>query len=676
VKSSDTKWVMKPRLYLLGLFLTVTCLITFGVTHSNAQSGGTLSGRFKLVNIQVTQYIWQLLSTTDDHLICEVQVEHEGQPTTDELVTTCYSELFPLAPTQTSLPVGTQAATQSASSTPSTSQTIQPTSIPFDFADILRHVYWHLKETVRVNRTIKIPLPDMGIGITAPDKIVKQPYVTLTAYDPVPTYHITSLQGKLNYSEFICGQAKCEVPLQEDSVIEFWATSSSGDDSTHMQATIRVTKAETGGYHVEVVTSGPFPTFTDACGAAWGLKPNPTWASFPRIPEQLNTDTTLYYLAAKLITTGIVNASSCAGGGLFENGSPNGCGIETARGKMIEWQNQFDPVIWAAGRDVGVPPRLLKALVQAESQFWPGNTRFVLTEYGFGQLTQQGADVALRWDADLYQLVCSGLLYDCSTAYANLPPWVQATLAGGLLRMVNGDCPTCDSGIDLLNAVDSLPILARTVRANCNQVKAIIGTPALTSEKYDDMWKFTLVSYHSGYQCLQDAVNIAKKKNDPLDWEHVSGYLACKNAELYVGNVWGSLQVNAIAPYSLEQPDAPTFVPTFIPTVTPTITPTPVLSKAQLRVRVYIDLNQDGLPQPNEMVSGVEVQVVFSDGTTMAQTTSGGEALFDLTGRVLGLNGKISIPNLFRTGQFSVPAAGEMLYVFKLEPPVLPTALP
>jgi hypothetical protein len=666
---------MKPKFIIFGIFLAVTSLITVEVTHSSAQSNETLSGRYKIVNVQVTQYIWQLLSSTDGHLICEVSVEHEGQPTTDELVTTCYSELFPLAPTQTSTASGTQVVTPSVTATPTTSQTLQPTALPFDFVDFLKHVYWHLKETVRVNRTIKVPLPDMGTNISAPDKPVSKPYVILTAYEPVLAYHITSLHGKLNYSEFICPQARCEIPLQGDSVIEFWATSSSGDDSTHMQATVRVTTGDTG-YNVEIITSGPFPTFADACGIAWGLKPNPTWAAFPQAPEQLNTDTILYYLAAKLITTGIVDASSCAGAGLFENGSPNGCGIDATRAKMIEWQNQFDPVIWAAGRDVGIPPRLLKALVEVESQFWPGNTRYLLTEFGFGQLTQQGADVALRWDADLYQLVCSGLLYDCTTAYANLPPWVQATLAGGLLRMVNGDCATCASGIDLLNASASLPILARTIRANCNQVKAIIGAAGMATENYDDMWKFTLVAYHSGYQCLQDAVNIAKKKNDPLDWDHVSTYLACKDSEIYVDNVWGSLQVNTIAPYTLEQPNSPTLVPTFIPTVTPTITPTPVLSKAHLRVQVYIDFNRDGQPQPDEMVNGVDVQVSFSDGAVLSQTTSDGEALFDLTGQVVGLGGKILVPNLFRTGQFAVPATGEMLYVFKLEPPVLPPALP
>ena len=660
---------MKPKLLVIGLFLAVASLISFGVTHSSAQTTTTLSGRSKVVHVQITNYVWQLLSLVDNHLICEVTVEHTGVPTTDELVTTCYSVLFPLAPTST--PGGTAAP----ATTPSPAVTVSPTAIPFDFAAILKSVYWHLKETLRVDRTLQIPLPDMGTNIMAPDKVVAKPYVIISAYEPVPEYHIVSLQGQLNYNEFICPEARCEVPLTGDSVIEFWATSSSGDESTHLQATIRVTQEDSGS-RVAIVTSGPFPVFADACATAWGLPPSQTWAAFPRGPEQLATNVTLYYLASKLITTGIVNASSCPGSGFLSSGSPNACGIDAARAQLITWQNQFDPVIWAAGRDVGIPPRMIKALIQVETQFWPGNTRFFLVEYGFGQLTQQGADVALRWDPTLYQLVCSELLYDCTTAYEKLPAWEQATLAGGLLKLVNGDCPTCNAGIDILNAQNSVPILARTYLANCTQVKNIIGTPGIATSNYDDMWKFTLVSYHNGFGCLLDAVETSKKLNEPLDWAHVSTHFSCSDAISYVNEVWNALNVNTIGPYVPVPPDAPTIVPTFLPTATPTVTPTPFVSKAQLIVQVYIDYNRNNQPEPNEVVNGVEVLVSFSDGTSMRQTISNGAVIFNLSGKLVGLTGTISIPTLFLSGTFIVPASGEVSRMFNIAPPVLPTALP
>ncbi len=656
---------MKIKTHAISFVLILTLLISVGVIHTKAQSTTTNNGRFKTEHIQVTQYIWQLLTLADDKVVCEVTVEHSGLPTTDELIATCYQELFPLTPAQSA----------TSAVTPTAGPTQQPTPLPFDFAGFLKKVYWHLKNTVRIDKEIQVALPDMGINIIAPDIPVIRPYVILTAYEPVPAYKIVSIKGQVNYTNFECPQARCEVPLQGDSVIDFWATSSSGDDSIHMQATVRVTSSN-GKYVVEIVKSGPFAAFTDACSQEWGIEPNSTWATFPQSPDQLATNTTLYFLTARLISSGMVDASNCPGGGLFSDGSANACGIQTARGTMIQWQNQFDPVIWAAGRDVGIPPRMLKALIEAESQFWPGNTRFLLVEYGLGQLTLQGADVALRWDPDLYQLICSGLLYDCTTAYAKLDPWVQMTLAGTLLRMVSGDCPTCSGSVDLANATSSMPVIARTLRSNCSQVEQILTPAGVAESNYDDMWRFTLVSYHSGYQCLQDAVTLAKENNEPLDWNHVSPYLTCPASERYVDDVWGSLQVNTIAPYTTEVPDAPTLVPTFFPTSTPTAAPTAALSTGSLRVVVYIDYNHDNVAQANELVDGATVNVNFSDGTVMAQVTVNGSATFSFSGKVVGLAGKVSVISLFRSEQFAVPSSGEVVREFQIQPPVLPTALP
>ena len=660
---------MKIKSRALSIPLILTLLISVGVMNSSAQPTPTVSGRFKIVHIQVTEYTWQLLALSDNHAICEVTVEHSGQPTNDELLTACYQVIFPLAPT---LPA-TQAATSTV--TPTSGPTQAPTPLPFDFPGFLKKVYWHLKSTARIDKEVQVPLPDMGLNIIAPDKPVVTAYVILTAYEPVPAYHITAIHGQVNFINFVCPQARCEVPLQGDSVIEFWATSSSGDDSIHIQATVRVTSSN-NKFVVEIVKSGPFTSFTDACSQEWGLNPNATWATFPQSPDQLATDTTLYFLASRLINTKIVDASSCPGGGLFSDGSANACGIDTARAQMIQWQNQFDPVIWAAGRDVGIPPRMLKALVQAESQFWPGNTRFLLIEYGLGQLTLQGADVALRWDPELYQEICSGLLYDCTVAYANLDPTTQMTIAGTLLQMVNADCPNCVGNVDLANASDSLPVLARTLRANCSQVESILTPAGVATSNYDDMWRFTLVSYHNGYQCLSDAITAAKNKNEPFDWEHVSAYMTCPAAVKYVDDVWGSLQVNTTAPYSTAVPDAPTLVPTFFPTSTPTSAPTPILSTGTLVVQVYIDYNHDNQIQTNELVNGVNINVTFSDGTVMSQATANGTTTFNLAGKVTGLGGTVSVPSLFRSETFAVPVSGQVQRVFKIEPPVLPTALP
>jgi hypothetical protein len=230
--------------------------------------------------------------------------------------------------------------------------------------------------------------------------------------------------------------------------------------------------------------------------------------------------------------------------------------------------------------------------------------------------------------------------------------------------------------VDLANASQSLPVLARTLRSNCSQVESIVLPPGVATSNYDDMWRFTLVSYHNGYQCLQDAVTTAKNKNEPIDWEHVSAYMTCPDSVKYVDDIFGSLQVNIAAPYSTEVPDAPTLIPTFFPTSTPTTAPTPVLSTGTLVVQVYIDYNHDNQPQENEWVDGVAVTVTFADGTVMSQTLSKGTTTFSLAGKTVGIQGTVSIPSLFRSDTFAVPNSGEVLRVFQIQPPVLPTKLP
>jgi hypothetical protein len=416
----------------------------------------------------------------------------------------------------------------------------------------------------------------------------------------------------------------------------------------------------------------------DSCSAIWGETPDQsnTWASFPATPQQLNTRKTLHYLAGKLMASGVVNASSCPGEGFLANGAPNACGLEVSKPEIILWQNQYDPVIWTSGRDIGIPPRLIKALIEMESQFWPANTRFFLNEFGLGKLTQVGADLALRWDEDLFKQVCNGLLYNCNVSYALLPEWMQATVAGGVLRQINADCADCPNNINLPNAAESLPILARALRANCNQVAAIMGRPDPAITSYEDMWKFSLVSYHSGYQCLDDAFQTTKLSKSPLDWENVSINLKCPSSKYYVDEVWSILNSFDSDKLITASPAEPLEIPTFSPTATPTVRPTPVVARSKLHVIVYMDTNNDQQPQPDELIDGIEARLALSDGATLTQIVRQGVTTFDLTGYPINSTAEVTLPLLFRSRLLVIPASGEMTFEFRLDPPVLPPMLP
>ncbi len=142
------------------------------------------------------------------------------------------------------------------------------------------------------------------------------------------------------------------------------------------------------GYYVQIQEMVPIRTpFTDYCSSVWETNANqtPSWAVLPKSPEQLNTNKQLFYLAGQMISSGVVNATGCPAGGM-EDTSPNGCGMEAANNAMIAWQNQFDFDIWWSGFQYGIPPYMLKALIENESQFWPESSRYYLDEYGLAQI--------------------------------------------------------------------------------------------------------------------------------------------------------------------------------------------------------------------------------------------------------------------------------------------------
>ncbi|HYG33549.1 MAG TPA: hypothetical protein VEC99_02115, partial [Clostridia bacterium] len=528
-----------------GLFgvvlLVVFALLLLGSQKSTAQEGDTLD-RHKTVEIRTVQYVWNLVSNSDGRVICQLIIEHEGTPTTEETLSICMGEIYP--PEDTPAPTAEDSPEPTSTSTPlpsAATATPAPTEEPFTLENFFLTVSYRFIASREITRTVKIPLPDIVVHLSASDQPGNH-FATITAYEPVYGYKITEIRGVLNGLEFSCAYHRCDVPISGDSVLDFWAVSSYGDESRHYAATVReVLKPE--GKRLEITYVDAIATFSDSCSQIWGttLYQAPDWALFPASPEELNTKKQYQFLAAKLITAGIVKASGCPGGGLYYEGAPNACGVEAATEAVIEWQNQFDVAIWDAARKTGIPPRLIKAIIEQETQFWPGNSRLANYEYGLGQLSQAGADVVLRWDNDLFADICSGLLYNCGIAYGQMPSWLQATLRGGLLKSMNAECATCNYGIDLAKAHESIPIFARTVRANCYQVNHMMRLKSLKAS-YEDMWRFTLLSYHSGYQCLDNALYLADYNDLDINWSSVSPLVKCYGGAEYVNNVMKSLQ--------------------------------------------------------------------------------------------------------------------------------------
>jgi hypothetical protein len=665
---------MNRRVLYLSVLLAIFALINFGSQGSNANQAGS-TGRFKTVEIEVRQYIWDLVLNRDGSVICQVMVEHPNRPSNQEAITICGAEIFPPEPIPTPFFTPTPGGEAVPTAVP------EEDSAPFDLAEFFRNVSWRFVTTQEFVRTVEVPVPDMVVNLVVPENQTTEYYASIYAYEPLFGEHITEIRGYRNGREFFCPTARCDVPISTDSSIEFWAVSSYGDESQHSQATFRVVTTDQGS-KIELSSLVPLIVFQDSCAVIWGLPryEMPEWSDFPPLPDYMNTMKPYQYLAGKLISAGVVSAPDCPGGGLLASGAPNTCGLERASTSVIEWQNQFDLVIWNTGRKTGVPPLLIKTLIEQESQFWPGNARRELFEYGLGQMNQSGADVALRWDNDLFNQICNGLIYDCRTIYGRLPSWVQATIRGGLMRAMNSECPSCTYGIDLYRAQESIPMIAQTLRSNCRQVKFMTDRRRMKLS-YEDMWKLSFVSYHSGYQCLAEALDRNIFNKYPATWENISRFLTCAGGTTYVNDVWKSLTEFDASRIKRPESPRPVYVPTFVATPEPTRvlppTATPfAASLGSIRVLVYVDSNANNYPEANERVNDAAVEVRFPDGQIISGKTVNGEVLIDLTGHSVGVDVIVALPELYRTQRVRIPQDGEIPVVFRLDAPVVPPTLP
>ena len=537
--------------------------------------------------------------------------------------------------------------------------------------------------------------------IEAPKGLVPKPYVILSAFSSLPRTIPVTIRGFVNSDEFVCTQSPCAIDLETSSRFVFAAYSDTGQSSETVIASVSVT-LETGGYLVTIDTVSQFALFSNACSIAWGMsdEANVPWDDFVQFPYQLHTKKTLHTLVTQLILNGIVDAHDCPAGGLSLGLDwPTACGLERATSKMIEWENQFDDHIWLASKNQGVPPKILKTMFEIESQFWPGNARFYLDEFGLGQLNQLGVDVLLRRDPTLFQNVCQGVLSDCARSYLSLNPQEQAMIRGAVVRLADASCADCQYGIDLNKAKESVALFARLIVANCQQVDTLLNqviipdtdadaataTAAVAtiaaggdteSTSYDDLWRFTFLSYHSGLNCFREALVATKKAKQPANWENIANRLKCRGAENYVNGFMNNLASFDFYLLDVTDQNAVISAPTIIPTRTAVPTPTVYVSDATVKVQVFMDRNGNNSPDDGEWIDAMTVLLETSANQQITQRTQNGIAIFDMSGYTPGIGINVSLPGLYRNQRFDLPETGEVTVTFMFEQPPLPTIIP
>lgn len=203
----------------------------------------------------------------------------------------------------------------------------------------------------------------------------------------------------------------------------------------------------------------------------------------PASAAELVTDQPLAWLAGRLIWHGLVKPQCDGLSGLDPYTlAANPCGEASARSEVITWQNRYNAEIYSAAVTYHVPARLLKRMMSIESQWWPywaGEAG----ETGIMQVTENGADVLLRYDPDL------------DHDYIQEDALSQLYTRRALLDRLG--CSICQLDAALEHTRQSIPIYARLLAAyRCRAVEISQLTGA-------DAWRQAAMDYNGSAEYIR-----------------------------------------------------------------------------------------------------------------------------------------------------------------------------
>jgi hypothetical protein len=527
-------WFKVAAFLILGLAVTIPA--------SLAQSEEKGPERFSVIEVEYTIYEWWLSNWSDNEVVCQLHIEHEGWPTADEVYWSCGKKVYKIW-----------------SETKACPDILEEGDV-----ENCKGVYLSLVAETEAVRNVAIELPASSVWVSVSgcsplppeNRCDSLPNLRLTGEEPLPNEYITNVRGSIDDVPFHCEAAQCDIPLRQTKASGVWvyfqADTSLGDSSKMYRAKVRVlpappSESNEAGWYVDVISTQWRGERLASCSQVWQSFPPPggppAWLSTPEDANELHTEEPYVYLAGVLIANGEVDALDCPRGGLLPNGGANVCGLERARYAATDWQNSFDEIILGVARSTGVPAQLMKNLFARESQFWPGLIQNV-QEAGLGHLTANGADTTLLWNESFYKQFCPLVLNHefCEKGYAHLDEDSQAMLRGALINRVNARCDTCPLGFDMSYIDYSVEVYAETLLANCAQIGQMIwntsGDTPLSSS-YEDLWRFTLLNYNTGPGCVSKAISKTWSKGRPLSWENVTDVLkpACTKGIEYVEEI-------------------------------------------------------------------------------------------------------------------------------------------
>ena len=378
-----------------------------------------------------------------------------------------------------------------------------------------------------LEKNVKLPGPLAYVELAncrAWGTCAQKPILYFGGLEPLNSQHIENLYVIFETGEILeCKNVPCsiEMPMTTEEGIKvfYYVTSSYGDRSLTGTFYMRNISGGQGEYLFQIL-GDPFWNTIPAAAAQWEFFPsvssnNVVWLENISSVDALATTEEYSLLAGKLILRGTINASACPDGGLLQNGAASPCGVSAAMDEVVSLQNQFDLEILTAAISSRVPPRLLKGVIGQESQFWDG---WVISgEYGYGMMTENGADLLLSWNLDYYLDLCVPLYGEdgCAWGYSNLAAYPQAYLRGLTLQNIGTE--------------KEFEVIAETLAAATGQtgqlVRNITGQMPGSVVSYEDLWMISLAIYHGGAGCVGSAIESAWAVEDNLSWGIISEYL-------------------------------------------------------------------------------------------------------------------------------------------------------
>jgi hypothetical protein len=342
--------------------------------------------------------------------------------------------------------------------------------------------------------------------------------------DPLKNYFITRVNLDFEDGQKLaCDASECSLELPQTGLsgmkASYYVTSSYGDNSLKTSFYYR-NIALGDGTHLFQLIGDDWNHLIPVSAFQWEFFPSleearTPWLSPVNSADKLYSTHDFSYLAGILIRRGDVSASNCSDGGLVPGGAASACGIEAARDEMVAAQNRFNQEIWAAAEEARVPVKLLKGVVGQESQFWNGWV--IEGEYGYGMLTDEGADMLMIWHLPTFLDLCVPVFgkQECAWGYSELGDYPRAYLRGLAMQDIGTEA--------------EFELIANTLAAAAGQAGQIVRnvTRLEPSEvlDYREMWMITLGIYHGGGGCVGTAIEEAWEEEADLSWGLISFYL-------------------------------------------------------------------------------------------------------------------------------------------------------